>query len=325
MCSRAPEVAPPQLDVRPEHVKHVGEVGGHGAEGGRAGAVGLLPLAHRDQCLDPVGHEHRRVDSVPAEDVEPLLGQPGRLPWPSEHRQHIRERDVPLEEGQGITGLLGELESPAESPDALVRAADIGEVPTEVLERPALHCRRVDRAGERKRLLAHPERLVEAPGEHQAARKRNESTRALRRGRLDRNQPDHSLGRGESCIGLSAFVEVASERVIELCRARCVALRDEVDRSLDELDRSRRFTGSAGELGGPGAELGEVEARELGSVGHGLPEGEGSLEVGGRLRQPEDGLCLARRLHGGCERLARAARGRPVGGKLGCSRSSAAL
>ena len=60
-----------------------------------------------------------------------------------------------------------------------------------------------------------------------------------------------------------------------------------------ELDRARRRADLAGELGCPGAELGEVEPGELGRVRHRGPERERPLEVGERLRQAEHGLRLA--------------------------------
>ena len=61
------------------------------------------------------------------------------------------------------------------------------------------------------------------------------------------------------------------------------------------LDCARRRAGLAGQLGSPGAELGEVDAGERGRIGHDVPERQCPLDVGDGLRQPEDGFCLARR------------------------------
>ena len=105
-------------------------------------------------------------------------------------------------------------------------------------------------------------------------------------------------------------------RAVRVCRA------DELDRSPSEFERARRRADLAGELGGPGAEFGEVEPGELGRVGHGRPERERPLEVGVRLGEAEDGLRLAGRLDRRGERSRVAARGRPVrrelGGRRGC-------
>jgi hypothetical protein len=95
-------------------------------------------------------------------------------------------------------------------------------------------------------------------------------------------------------------------------RAGRVLLPGEVDGSPCELDRAWRRTGLAGELGGPGAQLGEVEPGEPGCVGHGGPERERPLQVSSGLRQAEQGLRLACRFDRGGQRLRTATRGRPV-------------
>ena len=95
-------------------------------------------------------------------------------------------------------------------------------------------------------------------------------------------------------------------------RTERVVVADELDRSLSELDRARRRTGLAGELGGPGAELGEVEPGELGRVRHGGPQRERPLEVREGLGQAEDGLRLACRFDRRGQRLRAATRRRPV-------------
>ena len=99
---------------------------------------------------------------------------------------------------------------------------------------------------------------------------------------------------------------------------------DELDRSPSELDRARGGTDLAGELGCPGAEFGEVKPGELGRVRHRLPERERPLEMCVRLREAEDGLCLACRVDRRGERLCASARRLPVRRELRRRRSSAA-
>jgi hypothetical protein len=165
-------------------------------------------------------------------------------------------------------------------------------------------------------LLADRERLVEAPGEHQPMRERRQSLRTLRGGRLRRHELDHALERGEGGVGPSAFVQVATEAVVEARRAQRVALLDQIDRSLRELDRAWRRTRLAGQLGCRGAELGEVGLQELGRVRHGLPQRERPLDVRECFCQAEDALRLACGFDRGGRRLGAAARRRPVGREL---------
>ena len=71
-----------------------------------------------------------------------------------------------------IADLLGEPQRLPELREALVAAAEVGEVAAEHRERPDLRLARADRASERERLLADRQRLVVAPGQHQPARER---------------------------------------------------------------------------------------------------------------------------------------------------------
>ena len=103
-----------------------------------------------------------------------------------------------------------------------------------------------------------------------------------------------------------------------------VALADELDRSPAELDRARGGTDLAGELGRPGAELGEVEPGELGRVRHRVPERERPLEVRERLGESEDGLRFACRLDRRDQRVGAATRRLPVRRELRRRRGSAA-
>jgi hypothetical protein len=98
-------------------------------------------------------------------------------------------------------------------------------------------------------------------------------------------------------------VQVATEAVVEARGAERVARLDQIDRPPCELDRARRHSHLAGQLGGPGAELGEVEPDELGGIRHGVPQSERALQVRERLGRAEHGLRLARRLHRGGQRL----------------------
>ena len=143
-------------------------------------SVCLVPLSDRDEGLDGVREEYRAVDSVRLDELEALRSDPCRLAGPTQHRQHVGERDVRPQNGRRIACLLGELESSPEMPDALVCAADVGEVPAEVRERSELHRVRADLAGERERLLARRKRFVEAPRKHQPERERRESLGAFR-------------------------------------------------------------------------------------------------------------------------------------------------
>ena len=91
-----------------------------------------------------------------------------------------------------------------------------------------------------------------------------------------------------------------------------VALTAKLDGLLDEVDRVPGGAGEAGELGGPGAELGVVEPRELVRIGHGVPQCERSFEVGESLCEAEDGVRLARRFDRRGQRLGGPTSGRPV-------------
>jgi hypothetical protein len=91
-----------------------------------------------------------------------------------------------------------------------------------------------------------------------------------------------------------------------------VAVAENLDRSPAELDRARGGTDFAGELGRPGAELGEVEPGELGRVRNRGPEREHPLEVRERLGEPEDGLRLACRFDRRGQRVGAATRRLPV-------------
>ena len=229
-----------------------------------------------------------------------------------------------MQKRQRIAELLGELQGVAKMGEALLAAAEVCEVPAEVLDCPGLDRVRADRTCECERLLTDRERLVEAPGERQSVRERRQSLRALGGGWLGRHELDRALVPGESGVGLPAFVQVAAESVVEARCAQWVALLDQIDRLPCELGRARRRPRPAGELGCPGAESGEVKPGKPGRVRHRGPERERPLEVGVSLREAEDRLGLAGGFDRRGERLGRAARRRPVGCQLRHSRRSAA-
>ena len=91
----------------------------------------------------------------------------------------------------------------------------------------------------------------------------------------------------------------------------------EVDRPPAELHRTRSRPRLTGELGGPRAELGEVDLHELGRVRNGLPQRERPFEMGEGLGEAEHTLRLARRLDRGDERFCCSTGGRPVRRELG--------
>ena len=211
------------------------------------------------------------------------------------------------QKSQGIAALLGELECPPELPEALVAVTEVGEVTAEHRERQELGWALADCARERERLLAGRQRLVVAPGHHQPDSQPCERLRALRGGWLCRHELDRALEGGEGGVGPPALVQVATEAVVEARGAQRVARLDQIDRLLCELDRVRRHSRLAGQLGRPGAERGQVEAHQLGRVRHGRPQPERPLQVGEGLRQAEHGLRLACRLDRGGQRLGGAA------------------
>ena len=208
--------------------------------------------------------------------------------------------------------------------ETLLAAAEVGEVAAEHGERSDLCLACADVSRERERLLADRQRLRMAPGHHQPSRERSQRIRALRRRRLRRHELDRALERGEESVGTAGRVEVFTEAHMEERRTVRVFGADELDRSPPELNRTGGSADFAGELGRPGAELGEIEPGELGRVRDRGPERERPLEVRLGLGEAEDGLGLARRFDRRGERLRAAARRLPVRRELRRRCSSAA-
>ena len=95
------------------------------------------------------------VRPVGAQGGEPRLPDLGGLPWASEHRQRVGERDVGLLQCERVVDSPGELDGLIELGEALVGATEIGEVAADRDERPDLDVGRADQARELERLLAH--------------------------------------------------------------------------------------------------------------------------------------------------------------------------
>ena len=182
-------------------------------------------------------------------------------------------------QADAIADLLGELQGLTKMGDTLLTAAEVGEVAAEHRERSDLRLACADIPSERERLFADRQRLRMAPGHPQHPRERPQRIRALRRGRLRRHELDRTLDRGEASVFTAGLLEVLAEAHMEEGRTVRVALADDLDRSPAQLDRARGGADLAGELGRPGAELGEVEPGELGRVRHRVPERERPLEV----------------------------------------------
>ena len=122
-----------------------------------AGPVGLVPVADREQGLDLVCDEHGIVDPVTAHGFQRCRCQACRLPGPAQHGQHVSERDIGPLESHGITAFAREPHGLREPSEALVTAAEVGEVAAEHGERPQLGWACPDRSREHERLLADRE------------------------------------------------------------------------------------------------------------------------------------------------------------------------
>ena len=230
------------------HEQHVREVGGDAAERGRAEPVGLVPVADREQRLDrcsatstALSIPYRRITSSPA--CPSRADSPGR---PSIVSTSVKLTYAALQ-AEVIADLLGELQGLTEVGEALLAAAEVGEVAAEHGERPDLCLACADLPSERERLLGDRQRLRVAPGHHQPARERPQRVRALRRGRLRRHELDRALERGESSVVLPVSWRYSPRRTWRSA-ARCgssaptssIARRRELDRARGGADVARR-------------------------------------------------------------------------------------
>ena len=178
------ELAAADLEIGAEHEGHVRVVGADHPKRGGARVVRPVPLPDREQGLDPVRGQHGAVRLVRAHCLEPFLPEPRRLGRPTEHREHVGERDIRPVQSRWVSELLGALQGLLELRETLVAAAEIGEAAAQHCERPALRLPRADRARERERLLAERERLLVAPQELQPARVPRQRLRTLSRRRV---------------------------------------------------------------------------------------------------------------------------------------------
>ena len=130
-----------------------------------------------------------------------------------------------MQQRRRIAALLGELERLPEMRDALVGAAEVGEVAAEDHERPELRRVRADRTRERERLLAD-RRATRRSARPASTRPRAPASACARsaRGWLGRHELDRALERGEGGVGPAALVQVAAEAVVEARGAQRVAL-----------------------------------------------------------------------------------------------------
>ena len=115
------ELTAAELEVGTQAQRHVWVVGGHRAKRVGAGLIGSVPFADREQGLDPVRSQDGVVRPVGTHRGEPRLSGLGGLSWPSEHRQHVGERDVGLLQCKRVANLLGDLEGLVELRETLRR------------------------------------------------------------------------------------------------------------------------------------------------------------------------------------------------------------
>jgi hypothetical protein len=148
------EVAAAQLEVGAQAEGHVRVVGGDRPQRLGGGDIRPVPVADGEQGLDAIGSQDRVVHSVGSNRGEPLLSDLGRLCRPSEHRQHVGERDVDDLQRMRVTNPLGELQCLAKPGEALVGAAEIREVAAQRYQHSHLDIVSADHAREFERLLA---------------------------------------------------------------------------------------------------------------------------------------------------------------------------
>ena len=168
--ARRVEFAAVDLDKGADDEQRVGEARRDAAERGSAQPFGLVPVTARVQRLDQIRDEHGAVDPVPAHRLESRLPQSRRLSQPSQHRQRVGEVDVHAVEAPVIADVLGALQGLAKLGDTLLGPADVGEVDATHGQRSDLCLACADTPSERERLLGGRQRLLIAPGEHQAPR-----------------------------------------------------------------------------------------------------------------------------------------------------------
>jgi hypothetical protein len=178
-----------------------------------------------------------------------------------------------------IADLLRELQGLTEVVETLLAAAEIGQIVADNHERSDLCLACADAPRESECPLGGRQRLLMAASQHQSARECSECVRALGGGRLGWDDLDAALERGEGGIVVAEFVQVLAEVDLEQTRAVRLLSTDELDRSACELDRAGRGADVTGEPGRSVAQLGDVEADEVGRIRYRVPERERALEV----------------------------------------------
>ena len=98
--------------------------------------------------------EHGRVAAVATHDLEAAAPDLDGLAGPSEHHQHVGERDVGDEQVRGALHRFGQVSRLAQATEPLLGAAEVGEVSAEHVEGTDLDARGADGTRHRQCLLA---------------------------------------------------------------------------------------------------------------------------------------------------------------------------
>ena len=214
------ELTAAELEVGTLAQRHVWVVRGHRAKRVGAGLIGSVPFAEREQGLDPVRCQDGVVRPIGTHRGEPRFSCLGGLPGPSEHRQHVGERDVGLLQCNRVANLLGDLEGLVELREALLGATEIGKVAAERAEHSDFDIARADHAGELERLLADRTGLVVTPHDAEPAAERCQGLRPFGRRRVCWDDLDGALEGGEEGVAAAALEQVTAEPLVQERRAR---------------------------------------------------------------------------------------------------------
>ena len=155
-----------------------------------------------------------------------------RLAWPAQHRQHVGQRDVCLQERQWIVAVTGQLECLVRGAEALVAAAEVGEVAAQFEERPHLDVEPAPTS--RASASACSQIGSDSSKRHASISPRASASSASARATEASSagtSVDDALEGVERGLGPAALVQVAAEAVVEARRAQRVGAFDEVDRS----------------------------------------------------------------------------------------------
>ena len=209
--------------------------------------------------------------------------------------------------------------------EPFVCAADVGEVPTEVLQRPAapLRARRPRGRARAPARTSRATRRSATPASTRARARRAPRARSAEGGSC-RHQLDHALEGGERSVGPSALVEVVAEAVVEAARRAAGRSRGPA-RSLAVRARPRAARGPFGWRARPPTSRARRGRARRARARRARPPTARALARDGRAPPPSRRPPrLARRFDRSGERLSAAARGRPVRGELRRGRGAAA-